>query len=107
MRTCASCCSKKGTLEEFLNWLKRGRQGASLEKMAINLGKKQICKKNSTRKGSNLVKASVTQTIDILEQNSFTNKNKVLQSDMTEIFNLFQMSGVILSPGLNAMANQG
>ena len=75
--------------------------------MTINIGKKQVCKKNSKRKRSNVVKAPVTQMIDILEQNNPTTKNKVLQSDMTEIFNLFQMSGVILSPGLNAMANQG
>ena len=72
-------------MEEFLNWFKRGRQGASLEKMTINLGKKQVCKKNSTRKRSNVVKAPVTQMIDILEQNSSTTKNKILQSDMTEI----------------------
>ena len=45
--------------------------------------------------------------IDILEQNSAATKNKVLQSDMTEMFNLSQMWAVIPSPELNAMANQG
>ena len=45
--------------------------------------------------------------IDILEQNSAATKNKVLQSDMTEMFNLSQMSAVIPSPESNAMANQG
>ena len=45
--------------------------------------------------------------IDILEQNSAATKNKVLQSDMTEMFNLSQRSAVSPSPELNAMANQG
>ena len=75
--------------------------------MTVDLGKKQIDKKKSTRKRSNAAKVSVTQMIDILEQNSAATKNKVLQSDMTEMFNLSQMSAVIPSPELNAMANQG
>ena len=69
--------------------------------------KKQIGKKNSTRKRSNAIKVPVTQIIDILEQNSFTTKNKVPQSNMTDMVNLSQMSGIILSPELNAPANQG
>ena len=49
----------------------------------------------------------MTQIIDILEQNSSTTKNKVSQSNMSEMFNISQMSGVIPSPELNALANQG
>ena len=75
--------------------------------MTIDLGNKQIGKKKSTRKRSNAVKVLVTQMIDILEQNSSTTKNKVPQSNMTEMFNLSQMSGVIPSPELNVLANQG
>ena len=86
---------KEGTLEEFLNWFKRGRHAANLEKMTMDLGKKQIGKKKSTRKRSNTVKVPVTQIIDILEQNSSTTKNKVPQLNMTEMLNLSQMSGVI------------
>ena len=48
-----------------------------------------------------------TQIIDILEQNSSPTKNIVPQSNMTEMFNLLQMSGVISSPELNALTNQG
>ena len=58
---------KKGKLEEFLNWFKRGRHSANLESMKIDLAKKQIGKKKSTRKTSNVVKFPVTQMIDILE----------------------------------------
>ena len=65
-------------MEEFINWFKRERHGASLDKMAIDLGKKQIGKKKSTRKRSNAVKVPVTQMIDILEQNSSATKNKFL-----------------------------
>ena len=75
--------------------------------MTVDLGKKQIGKKKSARKRSNAAKVPVTQMIDILEQNSAATKNKVLQSDMTEMFNLSQMSAVIPSPESNAMANQG
>ena len=64
-------------------------------------------KKKSTRKRTNAVKVPVTQIIGILEQNSSTTKNKVLQSNMTEMFNLSQMLGVTPSPELNALANQG
>ena len=48
-----------------------------------------------------------TQIIGILEQNSSTTKNIVPQSNMTEMFNFYQMSGVISSPELNALTNQG
>ena len=64
-------------MEEFLKWFKKGRHGASLEKVTIDLGKKQIGKKKSARKRSNAVKVPVTQTTDILEQNSSATKNKV------------------------------
>ena len=69
---------KKSTLEEFLNWFIKGRHGASLEKMTIDLGKKQIGKKKSTRNRSNAVEVPVKQMINILEQNSSATKNKVL-----------------------------
>ena len=75
--------------------------------MTIDLGKKQIGKKKITRKRSNAVNVPVTQRIAILEQNSSTIKKKVPQSNMTEMFNLSQMLGVIPSPELNALANQG
>ena len=48
---------KKGTLEEFLNWFIKGRHGASLEKMTIDLGKKQIGKKKAQRKESTQLKS--------------------------------------------------
>ena len=48
-----------------------------MEKMTIDLGKKQIGKKKSTRKRSNAVKGPVTQIVDTLEQKSSTTKNKV------------------------------
>ena len=66
--------------------------------MTIDPGKKQNGKKKSTRKRSNAVKVPVTQMIDILDQNSSTTKNKVLQSYLNEMFNLSEMSGVIPSP---------
>ena len=47
----------------------------------------------------------MTQTIDVLEQNSSATESKVLQSDM--MFILSQMSGVIPSHELNAIVNQG
>ena len=72
-----AAAEKKGTLEEFLNWFKRRRHGANLEKMTTDLGKKQVAKKKSTKKRSNAVKGPVTQIIDTLEQNSSTTKNKV------------------------------
>ena len=88
---------KKGTLEKFLNWFKRRRYGANLEKMTIDLGKKQIGKKKNTIKRSNAVKVPVTQIIDILEQNSSATKNKVPQPKIGKMVNLSQMSGVIPS----------
>ena len=62
--------------------------------MTIDLGKKQIGKKKSTRKRSNAVKVPVTQIIDILEQNSSITKNKVSKPNMGKMFNLSQMSRV-------------
>ena len=92
-------------MEELLNLFKRGRHCASLEKMTADLGKKQSDKKKSTSKRSNAGKIPVTQTIDVLEQNSSATESKVLQSDM--MFILSQMSGVIPSHELNAIVNQG
>ena len=43
---------KKSKLEEFLNWFKRRRHGANLEKMTIDLGKKEIIKKKHKEKKS-------------------------------------------------------
>ena len=94
-------------MEELLNLFKRGRHCASLEKMTADLGKKQSDKKKSTSKRSNAGKIPVTQTIDVLEQNSSATESKVLQSDMTKMFILSQMSGVIPSHELNAIVNQG
>ena len=94
-------------MEELLNWFKRGRHCASLEKMTADLGKKQSGKKKSTRKRSNAGKIPVTQSIDILEQDSSGIESKVLQSDMTKMVILSQMSGVIPSHELNAIINQG
>ena len=73
--------------------------------MTADLGKKQSDKKKSTSKRSNAGKIPVTQTIDVLEQNSSATESKVLQSDM--MFILSQMSGVIPSHELNAIVNQG
>ena len=73
--------------------------------MTADLGKKQSDKKKSTSKRSNAGKIPMTQTIDVLEQNSSATESKVLQSDM--MFILSQMSGVIPSHELNAIVNQG
>ena len=75
--------------------------------MTADLGKKQSDKKKSTSKRSNAGKIPVTQTIDVLEQNSSATESKVLQSDMTKMFILSQMSEVIPSHELNAIVNQG
>ena len=64
-------------------------------------------KRQAQGKEAMQLKIPVTQTIDILEQNSSATKNKVLQSDMTKMFNLSQMSGIIPPPKLNAIVNQG
>ena len=73
--------------------------------MTADLGKKQSDKKKSTSKRSNAGKIPMTQTIDVLEQNSSATESKVLQSDM--MFILSQMSGVIPSHEFNAIVNQG
>ena len=73
--------------------------------MTADLGKKQSDKKKSTSKRSNAGKIPMTQTIDVLDQNSSATESKVLQSDM--MFILSQMSGVIPSHELNAIVNQG
>ena len=73
--------------------------------MTADLGKKQSDKKKSTSKRSNAGKIPMTQTIDVLEQNSSATESKVLQSDM--MFILSQMSGVIPSHELNAIVDQG
>ena len=75
--------------------------------MTIDLRKKYIGKKKSTRKRNNAVKVPVTQMIDTLDQNSSTTKNKVPQTNMNEMINLSQILGVLPSFELNALANQG